>query len=100
MNTSIAASLSANFAQIQSESRPPPPTGLVAQPEQAEALIAMGSMLTQEVQDSILAGAKLLEETGATPEQIMSFMDSRLEDSGVDISDTQQRSGQFVDIVV
>ncbi len=96
MNTSISASISANFAQTQSASRPPTPTGLAAQPEQAEALIAMGSALNHEAQDSILAGAKLLEEAGATPEQIKSFMDGRLEDSGVDVSDAK---GQFVDIV-
>lgn len=93
------ASISASVVQTQQQSSPPQPTGLAAQPNQAEALIALGSMLTHEVQESILAGAKLLEETGATPEEIMSFVDGRLEDSGVDISDAQQRSGQFVDIV-
>lgn len=98
MNTSISASLSANFAQTQSASRPPQPTGLAAQPEQAEALIAMGNMLTHEVQDSILSGAQLLEDVGASPEEIKSFVDGRLEDSGVDLSAAQQ-SGQFVDVI-
>ncbi len=99
MNTSISTSISANVTPAQQQSRPPQPSGLAARPDQAEALIALGSMLTHEVQESILSGAKLLEETGATPEEIMSFVDGRLGDSGVDISDAQQRSGQFVDIV-
>ncbi len=99
MNLNISASISASFAQTQPESRPPQATGIAAQPEQVEALIALGSMLTHEVQESILAGAKLLQETGATPAEIKSFMDARMEDSGVDISDAQQRTGQLIDIV-
>jgi hypothetical protein len=55
-------------------------------------------MLTQEAQDSILTGAKELEEAGATFEEIKSFVDDQLEAKGVDLSSEQQRPGQLINI--
>lgn len=94
----MTVSISANLAQTQSASRPPAPTGLAAQPKQAEAIIALGSMLTQEAQESILTGAQQLQSTGATFEEIKSFVDEQMEASGVDISAAQQ-TGQLISVV-
>lgn len=94
MNLSISSNMmSASMAQPQSAPRPPPP------PDHAEAILALGSMLTQDAQDTILTGAKELEQSGATFEEIKAFVDGQLEASGVDLSSEQQRSGQLIDIV-
>ena len=96
MNMNISASTtSANVSQTQSAQRPPPPP---PPPDHAAAISSLGSTLTEEVQDSILAGAKELEEAGATFEEIKSFVDGQLEANGVDLSSERQKSGQLVNI--
>ena len=42
---------------------------------------------------------KELEKSGASFEEIKSFVDSELEANGVDVSGGQQRSGQLVDMM-
>lgn len=88
--------MSASSTQPQSASRPPPPP---PPPDHGAALVELGSMLTQEAQDAILTGAKELDESGATFEEIKSFVDGQLEAHGVDISTGQQHTGQLVNIV-
>ena len=95
MNMNISAStMSANVSQAQSAHRPPPPPP----PDHAAAIVSLGSMLSQDAQDSILAGAKELEEAGATFEEIKSFVDGQLEANGVDLSSEKQKSGQLLNI--
>jgi hypothetical protein len=47
----------------------------------------------------LLAGAAKLEASGASFEEIRSFVDGELEANGVDTSGGDQRSGQLVDMM-
>lgn len=94
--------MAASTSQAQSASRPPPPPGggeKGGPPSHASAIQSLGSTLTQEVQDSLLAGVTELEESGASFDEIKSYVDSELEANGVDISGGQQRSGHLLDIM-
>lgn len=102
MNLNISTDLtSATISQAQSQSRPPPPPGggKGGPPDHASAIESLGSTLTDEAKDSLYAGVAELEESGASFEEIKSFVDSELEANGVDVSGGQSRSGQLVDVM-
>ncbi len=97
MNMSIstdAMSSTISAPQPVTRSLPPPGEGgLGGSPDHASA-----STLTDEVKDSLLAGVVELGESGASSEEIKSFVDSELEANGVDASGGHQRSGQLVNM--
>lgn len=103
MNTSISADLmSATISQAQSGSRPPPPPGggdKGGPPDHASAIESLGSSLSDDVKDALFAGVEELEKSGASFEEIKSFVDNELEANGVDVSGGGQRSGQLVDVM-
>lgn len=58
----------------------------------------MGSALSDDVKDTLMAGVAELEDSGASFEEIKSFVDTELEANGVDVSGGQ-RTGQLVDMM-
>ena len=102
MNMSISTDLmSASTTQAQYGSRPPPPPDGGSKggpPDHTTAVQSLGGNLTDGARDSLLAGVSELEESGASFEEIKSFVDSELESNGVDLSGGQ-RSGQLVDMM-
>jgi hypothetical protein len=102
MNISISPDvMSPTISPLRSGSRPPPPPGeggIGGPPAHASAIETMGST-TDEVKDSLLAGVVQLDESGASFEEIKSFVNSELEANSVDVSGGHQRSGQLVDMM-
>lgn len=101
MNVSVSADITA-AGVTQTQSRPPPPPSGgrgEGPPSHATAIEKLGSSLSDDVKDSLLASVQELEESGASFEEIKSFVDNELEANGVDFSSRQSRSGQFIDIV-
>ena len=80
---------------------PPPPSGGKGEGPVSDAISIKQTDSTQstDLKDSLMAQAKELEDSGASFEEILSFVDSELEANGVDVSSGNQRSGQFVDIM-
>ncbi len=104
MNMNISTDvMSTTISQAQSGSRPPPSPGggggKGGPPDHASAIESMGSTLTDDAMDTLLAGVKELEDSGASFEDIKSYVDTELEANGVDVSGGQQRSGQLVDMM-
>ena len=92
--------MSATISQPGSLPSPPPDRGVKGElPNAVSAIEKMGSTLTDDIKDSLLAGVVELEESGASFEEIQSFVDSKLEANGVDVSGGHQRSGQLVDML-
>lgn len=94
--------MSSTQTQTQPGSLPPPPPDKGVQgelPSAASAVQKSGSALTDDAKDSVLTGVAELETSGASPEEIRSFVDSELESNGVDISGGQSRSGQLVNMM-
>ena len=82
-------------------SPPPPPSGGKGEGpvSHAIAIEQLGGTLSTDLKDSLMAQTQVMEDSGASFEDIKSFVDSELEANGVDISPGHQRSGQFVDIM-
>ncbi len=103
MTISLYADLtSASLSQTQSQSRPPPPPGGgngEGPPSHAQAIETMGSSLSTEVRDSLFAAVEEMQETGATFDEIKSFVDTEMEANGIDMSGGQNRSGQLINIM-
>ena len=80
---------------------PPPPSGGKGEGPVSDtiAIEQMGGTQSTDLKDSLMAQTKVLEDSGASYEEILSFVDSELEANGVDVSPGHQRSGQFVDIM-
>ena len=80
---------------------PPPPSGGEGEGpvSQVIAIEQLGGTLSTDLKDSLMADAQVLEDSGASFEEVKSFVDSELESNGIDISPGPQRSGQFVDIM-
>ena len=79
---------------------PPPSGGEGEGPvSQVIAIEQLGGTLSTDMKDSLMADAQVLEDSGASFEEVKSFVDSELESNGIDISPGPQRSGQFVDIM-
>ena len=79
---------------------PPPERGIKGElPDAVSAVEQLGNTLTDGVKDSLYAGIQELEESGASFEEIKSFVDSELKANGVDLSGGHQRSGQLVDLM-
>lgn len=68
-------------------------------PDHATTIQSLGGTLSQDTKDALLAGVSQLEESGASFEVIKSFVDTRLEASGIDASGGNHRTGQLVDIM-
>lgn len=100
MNVNLSSNLN-TAALAQTQNRPPPPGGggRSGPPDHAAAIEKLGSTLTNEAKDSLLAGVEKLEESGASFEEIKSFVDGELEANGIDTSGASRRSGQVVDIM-
>lgn len=94
MNMSVSPDLtSATISAPQYGSRPSPP------PERVSAIETMGGSLSDDVKGSVLTGAAELKASGASSEQVKTFVDSELAANGVDVSGGDQRSGQLVDMM-
>ncbi|ASJ70696.1 hypothetical protein [Granulosicoccus antarcticus] len=104
MNMSTSPDImSATISQAQAVSlpAPPPERGIQGElPDAASAMQKLGGSLTDDAKDSVLAGVVELESSGASFEEIRSFVDSELESNGVDMSGGGQRSGQLVDMMI
>ena len=68
-------------------------------PDHATTVQSLGGTLSQDAKDALLAGVNQLEEAGAPFDTIKSYVDSKLEASGIDVSGGNHRSGQLVDIM-
>ncbi len=91
--------MSATISQPGALPAPPPERGTKGElPDAVSAMEKTGGALTADVQDSLLAGVVELEESGASSEEITSFVDSALSANGVEDSGGHQRSGQLVDM--
>jgi hypothetical protein len=103
MNISVSPDvMSPTISAPHSGSRPPSPPvgdGQGGPSGRASAIESMGGPLTDGVNGSLLAGAAKLEASGASFEEIRSFVDGELEANGVDTSGGDQRSGQLVDMM-
>lgn len=91
--------MSSTISPAGAEAAPPPPGGNGPPPDHAAAIQALGSALSQEAQDFLVAGVTELQESGASFQEIKAFVDTSLEASGVDVSGGNHRSGQLVDMM-
>ncbi len=92
--------MSATISPPGSLPPPPPERGAKGElPDTVSAIGKTGSTLTADVKDSLLAGVVELEQSGASLEEVTSFVDSTLEANGVEDSGGYQRSGQLVDMM-
>ena len=103
MNMSISTDImSATISEPMSGYRPPPPpdgVGGAELPNAVSVIEQTGSTMTDNVKGSLLAGAVELDKSGASFEDIKSFVDTELEANGIGFSDGYQRSGQLVDMM-
>lgn len=91
MQINHVSSLQINFSNTQSSgpaSRPP---------SHEDAVSQLGSSLSVEQQDEILSGIESMENDGATDEDIKAYVNSSLEEFGIDLS---QVRGTFTDIII
>lgn len=93
--TSTAMSLS--HAQT---SPPMPPGGGDGGPSsRVPPMEALGGALSEDARSALFSGAGQLAESGASFDQIQSFIDSQIAASGDDSTEGSQRSGQLVDMM-
>lgn len=101
MNVSFSSDLlSSTISTQESQPRPATPAdvGNGGPPDHATAIESPGSSLSDEAQAELLAKVNEMGSSGASFDDIKTFVDSELTSNGVDISSEGQRSGQFVDI--
>ena len=101
MNVSIstdlmATAMSLSPAQPQPHATPPPGGGEGGPATYVSAIESTGGTISDAAQETLYAGVEELEDSGASFEDIRSFVDTELEASGAAGS---QRSGQLVDMM-
>jgi hypothetical protein len=98
MNMSVSPDImAATISAPQSVSRPAPCPG--GPPDHASENETMGGALPSDVKQSLLTGAGELEASGASSEDIKSYVEGEMEANGVDGAGGSQRSGQLVDMM-
>jgi len=93
--------MSMAITDVSASPPPPPPqrsAGGEAPVSHANAVQQLGQTLSNTVKDEIVVKAQELEESGASFEEVKSFVDNALEENGAKPSEGSARSGQFVDI--
>ena len=93
------ATITPDRSQSQSQPPPTPIPRTEGSPYQTSAIEKSGSALSSDTNNSMRAGVRELQDSGASFESIKSFVDSDLEARGVDLSTPDQRSGHIVDIM-
>ena len=93
------ATITPDRSQSQSQPPPTPIPRTEGSPSQTSAIEKSGSALSSDTNNSMRAGVRELQDSGASFESIKSFVDSDLEARGVDLSTPDQRSGHIVDIM-
>ncbi|WP_031480446.1 hypothetical protein [Maridesulfovibrio frigidus] len=58
-------------------------------PSHEEAVSQLGASLSEEQQGEIMSGIETMQADGASEEKIKAYVDSSLEDYGVDLSQTK-----------
>jgi hypothetical protein len=101
MNMSVSPDImAATISAPQSVSRPTPsPGGNGGPPEHSSENETMGGALPSDVKQSLLTGSGELEASGASSEDIKSYVEGKMEANGVDGAGGSQRSGQLVDMM-
>lgn len=74
-----------------------PATGGEGPAVHPSAIEQSGKPLSDDVKDEILARAQQLQDTGTSFEEVKGFVDSELEDHGMQLPEGSSRSGQFID---
>ena len=59
----------------------------------------MGGSLSDAAKDALYAEVSKLQGSGASHEEISSFVHSELESNGVDLTGGARRSGQLIDMM-
>lgn len=87
--------------QTQATPPPPPPSTSAASETSFSppAIEPRSGSLPDTAKEWIRAGARELENSGASAEEVQAFMVNEMEANGADISDSGQRSGQWIDIM-
>jgi hypothetical protein len=83
----ISNNISSSQLTSISNSQPPEPSSTGSQPpSHEEAVSQLGASLSEDQQATILSGIEAMQEDGATDEEIKEFVDSSLEDYGIDLA--------------
>ena len=87
------------ISDVSATPPPPPPqrsTGGEAPVSHANAVQQLGQTLSNTVKDQIVVKAQELEESGASFEEVQSYVDTALEENGSKAPEGEARIGQFV----
>lgn len=86
------------FSATMTEQPSHPPQPEAKPPTHATPIEALGSSLSENTRDSLLASAQELQQSGADFEEVQAFVSSELEANGVDLPAGGPRTGQLVNI--
>lgn len=78
----------------------PPPT---AEPDispatQVPTIENWGNALSDDARDALYAGARDMEEAGASEEQVREFVENQLESQGASVPEGAPKTGRLIDV--